>query len=341
VRIGVFVAAFSILALPVPAAAGEPTFALAYDAPDDCPSREAFVAEVMARAPGAREAAEVPVHSFRVVITREAELVRGRVVLGDGASAREVPPAPCADVADSMAIMIALVLAGERAPAEPDGAPAPSVAQPPPKPEPTPEPTASVEPKGRESPRPSPGGAAEPERGAITLRAGVWGAYGLELGPAPFPAHGGSAGGELALDVAGALRPSLRVGGGFLRSDVTVSGRGNAEFRLLTVVVRLCPHTFELWRRMTLHACALVEVGELTARGRTENRLVQRMPWVTFGAAPRFGFALGRTFTLEGEVGASGVARHDRFVFQPDAAEVHDVPPVSVGARVGVGARFP
>jgi hypothetical protein len=341
VRIGVLVAAICILALPARAAAEEATFALTYDAPEDCPSREAFVREVMARAPGAREVAEVPVHSFRVAITREAELVRGRVVLGDGASAREVPPAPCADVADSAAIMIALVLAGERAPIGPEGAPAPDVAKPPPEPEPTPEPTAPVEPKGRESPRPSPARAAEPEQGAVTLRAGVWGAYGLELGPAPFPAHGGSAGGELALDIAGALRPSLRVGGGFLRSNVTVTGRGDAEFRLLAVVVRLCPHAFELWRRMTLHACALVEVGELTARGRTENRLVQRMPWVAFGAAPRFGFALSRVFALEGEVGASGVGRHDRFVFQPDAAEVHDVPPVSVGARIGVAARFP
>jgi hypothetical protein len=175
----------------------------------------------------------------------------------------------------------------------------------------------------------------------VTLGAGVWGAYGLELGPAPFPAHGGAAGGELALDIAGALRPSLRVGGGFLRSDVTVSGRGNAEFRLLAVVVRLCPHAFELSRRMTLHACALVDVGELTARGRTENRLVQRMPWVAFGVAPRFGFALGRVFALEGEVGASGVGRHDHFVFQPGAIEVHDVAPISVGARVGFAARIP
>jgi hypothetical protein len=338
VRIGVLIAGFGIVALPARAAEESATFALAYEAPEGCPSREAFVKEVMARAPGAREAGEEPVHSFGVVITREAELARGRVMLGEGASARDVPPAPCADVASSAAIMIALVLAGEPEPLEPE--PAPPVANSSPEAAPVPAPAASVEPVPREPPRPTPPRAAAPERGVVTLRAGVWGAYGLELGPAPFPAHGGSAGGELSLDIAGA-RPSVRVGGGFLRSDVTVDGRGAAEFRLLVAVARLCPHAFEPWKGMTLHACALLEVGELTARGRTERRLVQRMPWVAFGVAPRIGLSLGRVITLEGEVGASGVTRHDRFVFQPGTVEVHEIPPVLVGARVGVGARFP
>jgi hypothetical protein len=241
--------------------------------------------------------------------------------------------------------MIAIVLAGEEeqqveaeppaptpaAPNEPNApnAPsAPSVAQKPA----TPRVERAPAPARREQ---------EPRDAPVSFRGGVWAHGGFASGMAPFPAFAASGGAELALDFTW-LAPSVRAGAAYATGDTSVDARGGAEFRLLAFAGRVCPHVFSLAPRWSLAACASLELGELTARGvSTPNRLVQRMPWASLGVAPRVELALGRFAAFEAELGLRGIVRHDRFVFEPDAAEVYDVPRVAPHVSVGVSARLP
>lgn len=328
-----------------PASAAAARFTLDYEAPAGCPSREAFLEAVRDRVPGAEESKQEGSFAFRVTIEATGELFRGRVELGEAAPEREVVPAPCADVASSMAIMIAMVLSGDAREREAERA------SPAPVPERTPAATESAAPiheKSRPSQRRIEPVGTPPQRPAgtpserVLLRGGAWGAAGISDGVAPFPAIALSGGAELWVDWVGRLRPSARAGALYVTGDTTVDGLGGAEFRLSGLVGRVCPHTFSLAARWSLAACASFEIGELTARGvSTPNRRVQRMPWLSFGVAPRAELALGRVVSLEAEVGLRGIVRHDRFVFEPEATEVYDVPRFAPHLALGASARFP
>jgi hypothetical protein len=346
VKIGVLIAAACFWVTP---AAGATRFTLEYEAPAGCPSREAFLEAVRERAPDAVNAAIDAQFAFRVMIEAAGDLARGRVSLGDGSAERVIVPAPCADVTSSIALMIAIVLSGDAERKEAAAAVGPGAES-----EATPAQQqeaaqVSASPKPPQHPamtRPEAAplrvrGAPAESRMSVSVRGGAWGAVGLSDGVAPFPAAAASGGVELGLDVRGWLRPSARAGVAYVSGDASVAGLGGAEFALLSVVARLCPHTFAFTRRWSVSACGSLELGELTARGSTENGLVQRMPWQAIGVASRVEFALTRILSLEGELGVRGIVQHDRFVFEPDATEVYDVPRFAPHLSLGASARFP
>jgi hypothetical protein len=329
-------------------------FALDYEAPSGCPSREAFVGAIRERVPEAEISESATRYRFRVAIEAEGEHARAQLTLGDGVPVRHVAPAPCPDVANSMVLMIAIVLTGDRFIRLLDRSPAPNEeplepevsAETPPETPPQREPPASVEGKPVSKPaEPAParaGRAPAPSRELGSFRGGAWGAAGLAGGVAPFPAVALSGGAELELPWIAALKPSLRAGVTYASGDTSVEGYGGAEFRLIAFAGRVCPHAFSLSQRWALAVCASVELGELTASGvRTPNRRIERMPWVAVGVAPRVELALSRVVSFEGELGLRGIVRHDRFVFEPDATEVYDVPRLSPQLSFGASARFP
>ncbi len=328
-------------------------FKLEYEAPAGCPTREAFVEAVRERVPEAQASDEPGRYTFRVKIEAEGERARGQLELGDGVPPRQVALAPCADVANSMVLMIAMLLSGDRL-RFPDRYLPPGEEEPPPSegaeaaPAPASEAPAAAAPvvettaPARVATAPVRERTRAPSRERDTFRGGAWGAAGLADGVAPFPAIALSGGAELELPWIGGLKPSARAGVTYASGDTSVDGFGGAEFRLLAFAARLCPHSFSLSSRWTLAACASFELGELTARGvRTANRLVQRMPWTAAGVAPRLELALSRVFSLEGELGLRGIVRHDRFVFEPGATEVYDVPRFATHLALGASARFP
>jgi hypothetical protein len=346
VKIGVLIAVACFWVTP---AAGATRFTLEYEAPAGCPSRDAFLDAVRERAPDAVKAEVDAQFAFRVTIEAEGELARGRVSLGDGSAERVIVPAPCADVASSIALMIAIVLAGEAERKEAVAAVEPGA-----EPETTParqqeEAKVSAPPKppqnpamARTEPAPLRDRRTPTQSGTdVSVRGGAWGAVGISDGVAPFPATAASAGVELGVDVRGWIRPSARAGVTYVSGDASLAGLGGAEFALFAVVARLCPHTFAFTRRWSLSACGSLELGELTARGSTENGLVQRMPWRAIGVASRVEFALTRILSLEGELGVRGIVQHDRFVFEPDATEVYDVPRFAPHVGLGASALFP
>jgi hypothetical protein len=359
VRIGLF-GAVGCFWLSTAGPASAVPFALEYEAPAGCPSREAFVEAIRERVPEAHESDQAGRFKFRVTIEPAGDRVRGSLAIGDGTSARQVAHSPCADVANSMVLMIAIALSGERtinAPgrwgATSEGAAEPTTdaaAEKPPTP-PVPPAPAADRPASAEAKTASARAAVTrtPERRAPeaggereSFRAGVWGTAGLSGGVAPFPAVAVSGGAELELPWIAGVKPSLRAGVMHASGDTSVDGFGGAEFRLLAFAGRLCPHAFSLSQRWALAACASLELGELTARGvRTPNRRVERMPWFALGLAPRVELALNRVVSFEGELGVRGIVRHDRFVFEPEATEVYDVPRFAPHVSLGASARFP
>jgi hypothetical protein len=362
VRIGLF-GAVGCFWLSTAGRAGAVPFALEYEAPAGCPSREAFVEAVRERVPDAHESDKAGRLTFRVRIEPAGDRVRGSLAIGDGTAVRQVAHSPCADVANSMVLMIAIALSGERIAGPPGSSGAANEGaeerttdeaaekpEKPPTPPATPAPAASG-PAGTETKTETAPAAVtrtperrgpEPRREGESLRAGVWGTAGLSGGVAPFPAVAVNGGAELELPWIAAVKPSVRAGVMHASGDTSVDGFGGAEFRLLAFAGRLCPHAFSLSRRWALAACASLELGELTARGvRTPNRRVERMPWFALGLAPRVELALNRVVSFEGELGVRGIVRHDRFVFEPEATEVYDVPRVAPHVSLGASARFP
>jgi hypothetical protein len=339
-------------------AAGAVPFALEYEAPAGCPSREAFVEAIRERVPDAHESDQAGRFTFRVRIEPNGDRVRGSLAIGDGTAVRDVAHSPCADVANSMVLMIAIALSGERTTHAPVGTANEGAEErttddavekprtPPATKAPAASPSAGTETKTATAPtavtRTPERRAPEASRERESFRAGVWGTAGLSGGVAPFPAVAVSGGAELELPWIAVVKPSLRAGVMHASGDTSVDGFGGAEFRLLAFAGRLCPHAFSLSRRWALATCASLELGELTARGvRTPNRRVERMPWFALGLAPRVELALSRVVSFEGELGVRGIVRHDRFVFEPEATEVYDVPRFAPHVSLGASARFP
>lgn len=325
------------------------TFSLAYDVPARCPARGTFVASIVARAPGSRESPDAAELAFDVRVSEVGELTRGvlsvRFIHGEHFE-REVPPAPCADVTTSMAIMAGLLLSGalvpEAAREEPPVVPA-TVLEPPASPaSPAGSAEPTVAPPPVETARPPTSATASPQHvtlGRVRLAAFAHGA--LDLGGLPFPAFGVNAGLDLALERPSLLAPSLRAGFSYRASRAT-SPLGDGLFVLRALMLRGCPLRVPLAAALVFRPCALVDAGLLNVSGRSTTHPAERsMTWLALGGAGRLEARLGALFALEAELSVYGLVHHDRFVLDPGAVELHDIPPVSGGASVGFSARLP
>jgi hypothetical protein len=344
------------------------SFRLEYSAPPGCPSREQFVGAIMKRAPGASERPLAPSAGAQIAGDDASMLVIATLAEHQGTTSgeltfrvrkltvtREIPPAPCAEVADSMALMIAVALEqaadesrGDSSKTVPSGttedAPSGSAAQTAP---PKPNDSKSAEARAKAKPAPSEGEAREGtlvplpspgDRG--NFRMGLSVAGGAEAGPASglLPAFSAGVDGWWARQ--GWLSPSARVR--LLYGERSVrTAIGGADFRLLTARMNLCPLRYPgPW--LSLRFCSNLDIGQLRAQGvdvahgRTETML-----WLGVGGSVRAEYALATVFSLEAGVDLNFMANRDRFSFQPGDQLVHQVPGTALGGFFGAVARLP
>jgi hypothetical protein len=337
-------------------ARAEREFSIEYRAAKGCPAQSEFEAAVVSRVPGARvvsmERARV---RFRVTLSDATENTSSTISieLTDGTSStRSVSNASCADAAESMAVIAAMVLEGQRSAQEVDTTPTllaeraarspPSAAEPnQPKPQPATPALAQARNEARVVPHDLGGSEDRRRPNAATVRTGaaLSGSWESEVAPvAPLGVLGSL---EVRWELASIWSPSLRLGLLYTASASETSVDGVGTFRLLTGRASLCPVRLAHVRAFRLFACADVDVGQLHGEGsQTLNERTQNMLWLAAGPAVRGEVPLGSMWALEGLFGVRGLANHDRFVFAGGAI-VHDVAPVSVGVGIGVSARLP
>ncbi len=338
------------------AESASPRFRVSYSAPAACPQKEDFIAAVLARVPFAREAGDLaPTLSFRVSLEGDDTATVGRLVVEqEGVQAsRETPAAPCREVADSMAVMIALLLENEvkdghgsqtvSATSTSDTASGAAV-------EGSAPPTVAVEPPTRAAQPPTDRGVgrAAPGHAALVsvpeartrLRAGVNLSADMETGAVDGPLPAIAASGEVWLARSGWLSPSARLGLVYGQKSVSTAV-GAAEFRLLTARLNLCPARYPNgW--LSVRACAVVDVGELRGDGSAIVRgRVERMLWLGIGGGLRIEAVLDDFVALEAGFDSRILVHRDRFAVQPGDQLVHQVPRAALGTFLGATARFP
>jgi hypothetical protein len=344
-------------------------FGLEYHAGAGCPGRADFETAVISRVPGARtvafERAKVRLH-IELSGSNQARPSSIAIQLADGTSMRRsLPDTPCADAAESMAVMAAMVLDGQRLPAanttanrpETGGIPsaranaaeraAPVVPAAPPaapvKPLPAVAPTTQVEPaaarRGTTATAPRDLAPSDTPTAAARVGAALAGAWESEVAPdAPL---GVLAGVELRWELEGFWAPSLRLSFLYTGEASVPSEHGDAAFQLLGARLSACPLRFGSARSFGLFACADFDAGRLRGVGEGAlNERTQDMAWLGAGPGLRGEYAIGRQLALEALAGARFLLNDDRFIFAP-AAEIHDVARVSVGLGLGVAGRLP
>src|SRR5260221_9355517 len=108
----VLVLGWGLTAFPVRLEARESVVSLLLAAPEECPSRTALVANILARTPEATFAERSDALAFRVQITRSSRAFAGSVetrALGV-VETRRLHGATCAELVDAVALVIALTI---------------------------------------------------------------------------------------------------------------------------------------------------------------------------------------------------------------------------------------
>ena len=333
-------------------------FALVYSAPaQSCPSRAAFVQGIFSRAPTAREVSNYEAAlMLDVRLEGTSDRARGSLLVRrpDGsASQREVPQGACTEVAESLAIIAAMLLEQRKFAEIP-----PASAENPAQSENTTPAPQFVEPTVEEpAPSAPPGVVAEPPprrivpplpptttSNAAASAPSVWGlsltlATVFESEASPSPALGLLAGVEGWWDRDALLSPSARLAAYQIDAGREVTNQGDAHFRLRALRLSACPLRFRAHARLALHACAVFDGGELWTRGEVPGGKTLTMPWFAAGAGGRLALRIFPFLDFDGEVLLQALSRHDEFVLEPNAFTVHSVAPLTLGATLGLTLR--
>jgi hypothetical protein len=155
------------------------------------------------------------------------------------------------------------------------------------------------------------------------------------IGPEAFA--GEEVGVDLLADLTGLWAPTIRLSALHAQSPTSHSPFGDAEFRFMALRLRFCPTRWPTRTPFGARVCVNGDWGELRARGlNTYNHQTHRVVWWAAGPSLRLDWMPWRWAGIELEGGLVLPSRHDRFVFQPGAYQVHRVP--DVGTNVGLGA---
>lgn len=342
------VLSLATLLVPLRAAASE-SVRFEYDAPVGCPSEAAFIERVRERSLHGRFAGDGELaRTFVVAITVDESGATARVdfVDADGSAVfRTVRGSTCEEAASGIALVTALAIDG-RATTDAPATPAATVpAEPPPPAETSPAETPPAEPaRASVHPTPSPATAASaPEQrqdSTLSFSAGVGAGYASHKGPS----------GAATLDVFFHARlsddgPSGRVSAWHFRSEATSAGR-EARFRGFGSRLEACP--FALGSRpWFIEPCLATEAGVVLAEGVSgadlaDTRDSVRAWWDVLLIARAHTLISGwLLLEAQGELAVPLVAHRYGFGDPPVDPNVFAVPPVGVGARGGVGVRFP
>ncbi len=290
---------------------------LTYAAAPDCPSEQAFVAEVRERTslfePVEGSEAE---RTFAVELApTQMDTVVGRftaAIASEKPAAREVEGATCPEVARALAFIVAMSVDPEAAAPQTSQAPAATHEAPP----------HPVE-----------------RRGALQLAAGAGGSAVGGVAPEILPVLGVFL--EARLERESVLSPSLRLGAHRGSSaHVEVGSAGSAAFTWTTGNLELCPARWALGA-FALLPCARGDLGALQGEGASIAQPHDSTRfWLDLGAVARARWAPVGPLFLELEGGVLFPLWRDEFHFDAPDIGIHRAAPVSALAAADVGARF-
>jgi hypothetical protein len=321
-------ASVGLTAVPASAEPIEPV-GLVYRAHAGCPDASQFWRSVASRTKQPRhvDAGDAP-RTFQVTIERKGgESLGHLVVLGrDGRhEEREARDGSCEEVAEALAIMLALTIDSQVPPPVPvASSPPPRVAPPLQAPSPPPSPS---------TPAPHPNVARPGLEGALGVHALAEGATssGISWGGAFFGQIGFAQGWRPA------FRASIESAHGLPVALVT----GAARTELLAGAFDACPVRFAISTGAFVGPCARVELGVLRAAGlELPDARSTTAPWLAFGGVGRLEWAPIGVWQIEVQGGAvASVPRH-ALTLGPPRTEVEPLPAVGATFSAGVGVRF-
>lgn len=309
---------------------GEP--AVAFNAPQGCPDRDAFVAAVRART---RTGALTPkdprsVVSLEVTVASSGASSLATLTVTDAAGrkgTRRITARSCHEAVDGIALVTALTL-------DPAGATEPET--------PLEESPRAKDPEGDQFPKlplepAQPAAPAEVREGALPshLAAGL-SMLGLSApipGLTPALEISAEARTELGRHADLGFRGALRISKG---GELSTS-EGVASFEWWALAAGICPGARTATDTLSLALCALVEQGQTHATGvDTDNPRSSRRMWTSFGPGLRGRWALVPRAALE--IGADALFPFRRDTFSLGSLQVHEV--ASVAFRFGAGVAF-
>ena len=307
---------------------------LAYDAPPECPTDEAFRTEVRVRASGDWEAraGELARRITISVVLRGERYVASIEFLnpqGDRLT-RSVAGKSCGDVVNGIALVTALAIQSRveevLEQSEPDSPPSAPVPEPP-KPSSAPA-------------RPAPPARVERESASRThVRFG--GAAAVATGVGPVPTVGPALFAAVEWD-----GPRLGVTGEAFWSDTVETNGVPAHFRRLAARLEGCPLSLPV-ASLAFEPCAFVEIGSLRGDGEVAPPAVVKEGggaslWLAPGAAARLIATFEPVLVSLEATARVPVLREEFGVASADAdpLPVYRVPPVAVGGALGLGFRL-
>jgi hypothetical protein len=333
---------------------------LDYRASSGCPDEAGFLARIRARTVQAR-AALPGEHARTFIVTLETGASPWGQVAVVGADGpphpRRVEAGTCGEVADALALVVALAVDPRSLPgsAEAAGGDQPQTTA---TAAPTPAATATAEPPvpppQQAALRPTRPAEAEPrppvtpvERPSPTVSSGV-GALSIgadvsmSTGASPHVLASVSPFVGLRTRTRSVFEPSARLA--FFRAGTPPLAAAGADAAFTWTVGRvdLCP--FDLGRSaIQVATCVRAEAGELdVAASHITPALTKRRVWFAAGPLVRAEWSFYRWGFLDLELGALFRVTNDRFYFVPDSpsSTVYQVPLVGVSAGTGLGVRF-
>jgi hypothetical protein len=319
--IGFVVATTVTLCVPIRARADGRTWVFRWSAPGDCPDKDVVEARVRALAgPGAELDADATLTSFG---GRFHAVLKVRT--GTSVGERELQGESCAELVQSVAVVLAL---SATTISPPD--PTPPRASPPivaPSPSPPPQPWSSA---SHESALPQ---AARPRAPFVRITPVAT----VDVGTLPTPAFGGGAdvliapGHGVTLGIAGAAWATGR-------GSLPNLGAQGAKFGLLTADARAC---YAVIRRvLELAPCAVLELARVTASGFGEvYRDSSTATWTAVGLGVRGRWEISGHFALALELGGIVPTQGQSFVVE-QGGTVHVLGPVAFRGYFGPEVRF-
>ena len=338
------------------AAVQTPAVRLQVEAPPDCTTREELAARVAARtrridlvAPGSEpDASQVRV---RVAITPGPRAVAGELTIEPPAGAqaagtpavRRLSAPSCEELADALALLIALVFdpetaAGPNAPPARTTPPPPAIPAPP---APVPPPPGRVAaPPARVPPAPPPVAAPSASPVAPVGRLRVSAAAGGQVlfGPAPRATPGPTLDLTVGWDRPSVWSLAIRLSAGLTWSGTLNETGGLADFSLDTLTLDACPLRLVPWR-VEARACASGTVGRLVATGsQTYQGVTVERPFAAAGGAAALTLPIGNTLEISAHASAGASWIRDSFAFAPKV--FYRAAPLFVAAGLTAGVRF-
>lgn len=329
--------------------------AIAYEAPEGCPSASAFFREITARTTRARAAQPGErARVMHVVVTKRGADHAGRLWIEDAnasSSSRSVGGRTCGEVVGALALIGALAVdprastapiaaasvsePARRDPASP-GAPPEDKAAPAVDPQPSPEPPRAREREPDVAALPPVASSPPSARGRFEV--GVQAEVATFAGPVP----SGRIFGDVSIGPReGLFAPAFRLS--FARSlDVDEAAAiGGATLRFTTGGLEVCPIRVVIARPLAFRPCGGGSAGLLEASGTGVAGSVDRSrPWVAVSALGRLVWEPLSWLDVELEAGAAAPLYRESFFFAP-SVPVYEAPPIAFLTRAGVGVRFP